>query len=170
MPPIRTSTACAANQTDPYVAQDADGEEAALLAVDYDPAPTLPFFPTSVYELLGSVVSVWWFELDFSQSTYGQHSSCHSNACTLIAVLTASCLARRQLQLGAVVPPTLSHVMVTAFAESILLGNQIYCDLAESGRLAHHNLNIPEAMEATSDVIGTHIEEWVRPSRGCPRG
>lgn len=138
--------------------------------IDSDVRIELPFFPTAIYERMQTVpVSVWWFEPEFSQSAYGRHhdSGCHSNACTIITLLTAAGLARSQLchgqqqQLAAVDDGCrLPHAMVTTFAESILLGNRIYCRLSEAKQLIHENLNIPEAMEAAKEWID-NIEEWV---------
>lgn len=143
----------------------------------------LPFVPTADYELHDGGIAVWWFEMNFCQSMYGPHSSCHRNACTLIALLTAAKIladAGRQPAAAAdsaaatvaaamgETPATAATAagkqpplrMVQLFAESMLLGNRIYCEMEESKRLPHLYLNIPEAMEATAAWIG-NVEEWV---------
>lgn len=150
----------------------------------------LPFFPTSEYELLHSIVSVWWFEVDFCQSAFGPDSSCQRNACTLIAVLNAAKFLQQaelersggggggQQQHSAggssaslrknsdpqmdsqAASRLMPHSVVQQFAESMLLGNRIYCHMEHTGQLPHPYLNIPEAMEATANYI-ENIEEWV---------
>lgn len=56
--------------------------------------PDLPFFPVATYENIADSIGVWWFEADFSQSTYGRNSSVQSRACSLIAILTAAGIER----------------------------------------------------------------------------
>lgn len=60
--------------------------------------PELPFFPSAVYERHGDAIGLWWFEADFSQSTYGRHSSGQSRACTLITILNAAGIHRENIQ------------------------------------------------------------------------
>lgn len=139
----------------------------------------LPFMPTADYALHYDVITVWWFEADFCQSMYGPHSSCNRNACTLIALLTAAKIladANRPTTTAATSADAITgagidepsssasrkppYRMVQLFAESMLLGNHIYCEMEESKRLPHLYLNIPEAMEATAQWID-NVEEWV---------
>lgn len=61
----------------------------------------IPFFPNSVFNKIGNGISMWWFEPEFSQSTFGRTiSSCHSNACTLITVLTAAAIATKNINVN----------------------------------------------------------------------
>lgn len=79
-----------------------DVEEAicAQASLDHYHLPDLPFYPTAVYESLGNAIGLWWFEADFSQSTYGRHSSGQSRACTLIAILNAAGMHRDNIHVG----------------------------------------------------------------------
>lgn len=59
----------------------------------------IPFFPTSIYEQSVNGVSMWWFEEEFTQTSFGKTATpCHRNACTLITILTAAAIARKNAQ------------------------------------------------------------------------
>ena len=64
-----------------------------------DTETIIPFFPTFDYEYR-HLVHVWWFEKDFSQTLYGKNATKGSNACTLIALITASKICKRKINVN----------------------------------------------------------------------
>lgn len=121
----------------------------------------LPFYPVCSIDQRSDGVTVWWFEKDFSQITYGPHPDRGRNACVLIVLLTASKIAQREIPMP---PRTDENVpnegLVKCFAESILQGIVEYSRLLVENKLATNNLSIPEACQALNSKIN-NIHEWV---------
>lgn len=121
----------------------------------------LPFYPVCSVDQRPDGVTVWWFEKDFSQITYGPHPDRGRNACVLIVLLTASKIAQREIPMP---PRTDENVpnegLVKCFAESILQGIVEYSRLLVENKLATNNLSIPEACQALNSKIN-NIHEWV---------
>lgn len=119
----------------------------------------IPFLPAYTLEQISHRnLTVWWFEQNFSQITYGPSPERGSHACVLIALLTASKLAQQNLKLKRntrnFAP---SHGVVVALAEAILEGVEV----AEQKRLTSSNLSVPEAYQALGDAVMMNLHEWV---------
>lgn len=119
----------------------------------------LPFYPACSYERRNDI-SVWWFEKDFSQNSYGQNAERGRNACVLIVLLTAAKIAQRNIQLSSKDSTTPSQGLVIALAESMLEGIGTYSRLADANRLVAANLNIPEAYQALGRKVSMYVHEW----------
>ncbi|GAB6020185.1 hypothetical protein CHUAL_002905 [Chamberlinius hualienensis] len=90
-------------------------------------------------------VKVWWFPQDFCQSRLGDRVI-GSNACTLIDVLLVHRINFNQITIDGHLEGPLSHILISALAESIIDGNEIYETLQKMGELKHPYLTLPEAL------------------------
>lgn len=122
----------------------------------------IPFYPAFSIEKRHDGVTVYWFEKDFSQVSYGKRPERGRNACVLIALLTASKLAQH-LKVAATTEKEearVNYMMIKCFAEGILQGIQEYSVLMEQNKLTNMNLTVPEAYKALAGNVA-NIHEWV---------
>uniref|UniRef100_T1J4V4 Uncharacterized protein n=1 Tax=Strigamia maritima TaxID=126957 RepID=T1J4V4_STRMM len=106
-------------------------------------------------------VKVWWFPADFCQSRLGDRliGGTGSNACTIITLLMAHKIHSLGIQIWGHEDQPLNRQLMSAFAESIIDGNDIHERLMASGPMRNPNLTLPEAMEACRGRF-VNLVEW----------
>jgi len=102
-------------------------------------------YTPDVHPLQDGEVMYWLFPEEFSQSRLGDREL-GSNACTIIAVLTAAKLQVFRVPIWGLPEQPLSRLLVATIAEAIIEGNDIYTNLALTGQLADPNLDVMEAL------------------------
>lgn len=125
---------------------------------------SIPFFPgyTTDYKA-HSDLTVWWFEKDFSQITYGPSPERGRHSCVLITILTAAKVGAKSSKTSPKPedPYVPRNGIVLALAEAILEAIQVYSKLETDHKLSTNNLNVPEAYQALANKVG-NIHEWVK--------
>ncbi|CAG7829641.1 unnamed protein product [Allacma fusca] len=115
-------------------------------------------YTPDVYPQQEGQVLFWLFPEEFSQSQLGDREL-GSNACTLIALLTAARIQVLNIPIWGLPDQPLSRMLVTTLAEAIIEGNDIYENLAISGQLTDPNLDITEALAPIREKYPL-LAEW----------
>ncbi|KAF5298458.1 hypothetical protein FQR65_LT01237 [Abscondita terminalis] len=123
-------------------------------------ANTIPFFPKTETQLIcNNTLRVTWFEKAFSQSNYSYEECVDgSNACTLIAVITAAKCHENNIEINGPEKPTCIQIIV-ALAHGMLIGNSIHESLKLQRVLSNVNLTVPQALNFSKDVA-RGLVEW----------
>ncbi|KAK5646686.1 hypothetical protein RI129_005150 [Pyrocoelia pectoralis] len=120
----------------------------------------IPFFPKYETKLiLEENLRVTWFEIGFSQSKYSYEKLANgSNACTLIAIITASKCHFNHVKIEGPSQPIYGE-LVLALANGMLLGNSIHDGLKANRVISNFNLTIPQSLMYGKEYV-RGLKEW----------
>lgn len=148
----------ATDHPEPPLPEDDRAVDELIMGASY-----VNYVPTLKCHLEGGI-KVWWFPADFCQSRLGDRligkpGGTGSNACTIITLLMAHKIHSHGIQIWGHEDQPLNRQLISAFAESIIDGNEIHERLMASGPLRNPNLTLPEAMDSCRGRFN-NLVEW----------